>query len=332
MVIAEIYARLDVMSKRAWRIADPHIRAATCMPDYSHPWPSLMYRFGKSRRGWFERPVRYHLDQVREPWVWSLCQMAFDDELIGFSRLMVKTESCKEFRFPVAHAIGMGGAMRVFGEMLSYMSGMKESLINTICLSALSAGQFAFVEWVDPTWRERSPELYHWLLAQEYDFVETCLDDFPPVCWARDRRTDWVDWYFGMTLSRTHLLFAFKTIATACALHGHLPPVVYLKDGWRKEIVWDILRKGTSANALRWLRRERTDLFPNNFNQLHQQCIEAAIRNGVPDIFAWLFEEGIVNMKRDGRLLFKLARQHKHEDLVAWLCEYEDSLSLPPKK
>jgi hypothetical protein len=312
--LEDIYARLDVMSKRAWRVADPRIHRATELPQYSYPW----------RTGAFGEEKKYTTR------FFHLCQLAFDDELVRFTKWRRQSTDLYSIRDrEYVQAAAMGGSVRVFKFLVAH-NPISDKSDAYRCAAAM--GQFEFLKTVEPTLVTRTNVL-QWLWniqtgvyeSRKFGCARPWFPKHPVIYWVRDRHYDWVDQFMSMPDPHFRVFdfntpSIFRDVLRACALYGYLPPVSqYEQYAGLSTTVRDILMHGTSSIVLRWLRAMRADLFTETTRFRHW-----ALEGGVPEIFAWLFEEKFLTWKEDSAKLFAEARLRGHKNLLAWLDKVEE--------
>jgi hypothetical protein len=222
----------------------------------------------------------------------------------------------------------MGGSVRVFKFLVAH-NPIPDKSDAYRCAAAM--GQFEFLKTFEPTLITRTNVL-QWLWniqtdvyeSREFGCTRPWFPKHPVIYWVRDRRYDWVDQFVSVLpplQNRAHYstLSTFRDVLGACALYGYLPLVSQYEEYLSFNTVRDILRHGTSTIVLRWLRVHRADLFGPTTRFQHW-----ALEGGVPEIFAWLFEEKFLTWKEDSTALFTEARLRGHKNLLAWLDKVEE--------
>ena len=348
MLRQEIYERLDVSSRRAWRIADPHVRALTPIPQDSRDW---------SRHLAYDRGLDVATPLPRL--FVRACQEAFDNRLtsqrVDQCITWMRTERVRKEVLPIkaiasclAQAAAMGGAVDAYRHcdaslFRSCGFNLDRSYGYSVVPSmrcALANGQFEFIRSV---WNV-APKSTGLFQAVRQTFFEgptlqgVACGHHPVVYLLRHQHHyDWIDWFLELTLaepttttttSSSHNLVSCGAIDArvrhllwACARYGHLPWVERFKDAWRADIVCHLVDTAQSTVTLRWLERHRPDLFADltYLTRRATQHVRSALSRDAVDILAWLRDHGILQLPRDGPQLLADAQKHRRTKALTWL-------------
>lgn len=292
LLLNEIYTKLDVMTQRAWRIADRRIWLATRarVPAYSFPWASGAFR------GY--------------PWMtrfFQQCQRAFDDELIGFTRRRDPTgKDDREY----AQAAAIGGAVHVFRFLYEENKGAIAPIESDIfdCAWAMQRETFIATVFRD---KDLLAEHSHRVQNQLSRCARSWLQDHPNLYLVRSGRFDLVDQFVTNCLQSPDYIGPIRNTETPLALVyreccrcGYLPVVVQLHEyyGVTRETLEDVLLHGTSQNFLVWVRTHHRAVYEEFREQSRWIWRSSKLRKHV-NILSWLADEGLMDFDEGLRSL-----------------------------
>lgn len=298
VALEEIYARLDVMSKRAWRIAEPRIYRATKLPAHSFPW---------------------RVDKFKDdPFFPHVCQLAFDGEMKRFVKWREQgTRLHSVCDAAYLQAAAMGGSVNIHQFLTTRLreAGIQTELMERVAYACAAArGHLDFLGIVNPAYLGTRKAVMQWLcILPDPRKMSHWMQDHPVVYWVRDRRDTWVDEFFETYPPHWSRDYQ-KEIIFECARRGYLEPIKRYYRYFNRRRVEDLLAFASSTVVLRFLWVHRPDLF-----ERRDYVIAAALRYGVPEIIAWLFEVECLQWKRDAARIYSTARLNGHENLLDWM-------------
>lgn len=313
-MLREIANRLTKTEYRAWRHADPRVRARFPPARASYNWRKIV--------------EKYHTDTNIVDHVIQLCQPAYDDDLVSFMRMWLEPVYAKQSRWTHAlrEVVGMGGATQIYRYLTgkNYMAPQntydKYVFYDTMIIDAAVAHDKRV--FIHSTLGWASSTLFRYLIqwSRNDNHHGTHGQRNPLVLAAKNRHFALVAWF--VTQCKEYHSEVPSPILQACCAYGDLDTLAQFPERCTVDMIHYTFMTGTSAAGLVWLQTHRPDLFlKDKAFKKHKALIGMATKRSAPAVLAWLLDMGHLDMARDGRHLYEHAAKNKYTRTLRWLEE-----------